>query len=210
MAQEDNDGVSYLKALGHTVGPSAATALPAQEPAGEAGSVASQPLAGLERRRSPRYKCQGSVEMREEGHDVRTYAGFKDISFHGCYVEATATHPVGTVLNLKLEANGFEVLARGIVRVNYPALGMGIALTEMTEDDRTRLRQLLRTISRKAIVMGAPLLASGPIEPVPLLTDPSAALRAVVEFFEKRQSLPREEFLRILRASQELAAKAGQ
>jgi hypothetical protein len=148
--------------------------------------------------------------MREHGHDVPTRATFKDISFHGCYVEATGTYPVGTVLDLKLDANGFQVRARGTVRVCYPSLGMGIALSEMAEADRTRLKELLRTIARPAIVMGPPSFASQPLEPIPLIADPAAALQAVVEFFEKRQTLPREEFLRILRSSQRVTAKSGQ
>ncbi len=210
MAQEDIDGVSYLKALRRTVGATAAA--PARDPAAmeanEAGE--SQPFAGPERRLSPRYKCEGSVEMREQGHDVHTWATFKDISLHGCYVEATATYPVGTVLDLKLEANGFHVYSKGTVRVCYPFLGMGIALTEMADDDRARLKELLRTISRPAVVMSSPALASGPLEPMPPIADPAAALRALVEFFEKHQTLPRQEFVRILRKSQESAAKSGQ
>jgi hypothetical protein len=51
--------------------------------------------------------------MREEGHDVHTWAMFTDVSLHGCYVEATATYPVGTILELKLAVNGLEVQARG-------------------------------------------------------------------------------------------------
>jgi hypothetical protein len=208
MAQEDNDGASYLKALRRNTGDSAATAVaPARELVDKTSPDNPQSFAGPEKRCSPRYKCEGSVEMREEGRDVHTWATFTDISLHGCYVEATATYPVGTILELKLAANGFEVQAKGTVRATYPFLGMGIALTEMPEDDRTRLKELLRTISRPAIVMGALLAASGPFETVPLISDASAALRALVEFFEKRQALPREEFLRILRKSQEVAAK---
>lgn len=142
--------------------------------------------------------------------NVHTWATFKDISLHGCYVEATATYPVGTVLDLKLEANGFHVYSKGTVRVCYPFLGMGIALTEMADDDRARLKELLRTISRPAVVMSSPALASGPLEPMPPIADPVAALRALVEFFEKHQTLPRQEFVSILRKSQELAAKSGQ
>jgi hypothetical protein len=212
MAQEDNDNVTYLRALRQPA--SAAAAAPARDPAatgvGEAGAGESQPFTGPERRSSPRHKCEGSAEMREPGQDVRTWAAFKDISLHGCYVEATATYPVGTVLDLKLEANGFQVRSKGTVRVCYPFLGMGIALTEMADDDRAQLKQLLRTISRPALVMGAPLLATGLLEPMPLIADPTAALRALVEFLEKHQTLPREDFVRVLRKSQELAAKSGQ
>jgi PilZ domain len=213
MAQENSDGVAYLRALkGNVDAPAATAAAPARDPAGvdTARTTESQPFAGPERRSSPRHKCEGSAEMREPGHDAHTWASFKDISLHGCYVEATATYPVGTVLDLKLEANGFQVRSQGVVRVCYPFLGMGIALTEMADDDRAQLKELLRTISRTTVVMGAPLLGSAPLEPVPLISDPSAALRALVEFFNKRPALPRDEFLRLLRKSQEVAAKSGQ
>jgi hypothetical protein len=205
MAQEDSGG-AYLRALRGTAGGPAAPAREAVATGtGEVAAGESNPFAGPEKRHSSRHKCEGSAEMRQDGSDVPIFAAFKDISFHGCYVEATTTYPVGTALNLKLEANGIHVRTKGIVRVTYPFLGMGIALTEMAEDDRTRLKELLRTISRPTMVMGAPLLASGPLERVPLIADPSAALKAIVEFFEKRVTLPREEFLRILRSSQEVA-----
>lgn len=218
MAQDDNDGAAYLKALRRSVADAAparaptgtsesvAAAAPAPEPTGpsETAAVDAQAFTGPEKRRSPRYKCEGSAEMCEEGHDVRTWAAFKDISLHGCYVEATATYPVGTLLDMKLEANGLQVRTSGTVRVTYPFLGMGIAFTEMAEQDRTRLKELLRTVMRPAVVMGPSLLSSGPLEPVPLITDPNAAMGALAEFFEKHQTLFRDEFLRILRKSQQV------
>ena len=103
---------------------------------------------GSEKRRSPRYQCEGSVQIREEGCDVHTWASFTDISLHGCYVEAQATYPVGTILHMKLDANGERVETKGSVRVSYPYLGMGIAFTEMSDRNRLRLRALLATISR--------------------------------------------------------------
>src|SRR4029077_5217482 len=128
--------------------------------------------------------------------DVVTFAAFRDISFHGCYVETTATYPGGTPLFLKLEANGLQVRAKGVVRVNYPFLGMGIALTEMAEDDRGRLKQLLRMISRPALVMVAPQLPPEPLQPMALIANAPAAVLALAEFFEKRPMLFRDEFLR--------------
>jgi hypothetical protein len=75
---------------------------------------------GAEKRRSPRYKCEGSAELREEGCDVRTWSTFTDISLNGCYVEAQATHPAGTQLHMKLDANGIRLETKGKVRVSYP------------------------------------------------------------------------------------------
>ena len=198
MAQNMNESVAYLKALKHTEGPSDRRLEPVT--AGDPG------FQGAEKRRSLRYKCAGSVEIREEGRDVHTWATFTDVSLHGCYVEAQATYPAGTVLHLKLEVNGVRIETKGTVRVNYPYLGMGIAFSDTSEENQARLRQMLATISRPCVIMGpgiaSSLPADRPLEAVPLITDPGGAVQALVEFFESRQMLMREDFLRILRSSQ--------
>lgn len=218
----DNDSVSYLKALKQTVAlqpTSAAAPAPARDPnleehpaAVTAGSAVPQPqFAGAEKRRSPRYKCEGSAEMREEGCDVRTWATFTDVSQHGCYVEAQATYPVGSVLHMKLAANGITVETQGTVRVSYPYLGMGIAFTAMSDEERKRLRELLGTISHPTMIMGPGMASSlpscGPLDSVPLISDARSALQALMEFFESHHMLTREEFLRVLRKSQATEAK---
>lgn len=38
----------------------------------------------MERRATPRYKCQGSAQVRMEGSDVRAFGSISDISLHGC------------------------------------------------------------------------------------------------------------------------------
>lgn len=113
MAQEINEGTAYLMALSRSVQQtSAAGAAPASEAASTAQAeiVPGAPTDGdtfkeAEKRRSPRYKCEGSAEVREDGCDVHTWATFTDVSLHGCYVEAQATYPAGTVLHMKLEVD---------------------------------------------------------------------------------------------------------
>ncbi|MGA2857259.1 MAG: PilZ domain-containing protein [Candidatus Sulfotelmatobacter sp.] len=216
MAEEINEGVAYLRALKQSGGVNGSGV---EKPAAEAssrpqmvwGGIVGNPgsqveLPGAEKRRSPRYKCEGSVELREEGCDVRTWATFSDISLHGCYVEAQATYPAGTALHMKLEANGFKVETKGTVRVNYPYLGMGIAFAGMSDEDRARLRELLGSISQPSGIIGpgiaSALPATGPLEAVPRVSNPQAAIGALLEFFESRQMLMRDDFLRILRSSQ--------
>jgi PilZ domain len=213
MAQDTDDGVAYLRALKQSVKPfAAAPATPTSRPTAETQSAPVSPVTdagerfqGAEKRRSPRYKCDGSAEIREEGCDVRTWATFSDISLHGCYVEAQATYPAGTILHLKLEANGVRLETKGNVRVNYPYLGMGVAFQDMSGENQTKLRELLATITRPTVIMGPGIASSlpptSPMEAVPLIADPAAALRALTEFFEHRQMLMREDFLRILRQS---------
>lgn len=199
MAEEINDSVAYLKALKQPVAPTA------QKHPGSNNPVEEQ-YQGTEKRRSRRYKCEGSVQIRQEGRDVKTWASFTDISLHGCYVEAQATYPAGTLLHLKLEANGIRIETKGTVRVNYPYLGMGIAFVDMSEENQAQLRQMLATITHACVIMGpgiaSSLPATGPLNAVPLITDPGAAVQALIEFFESRQMLMREDFLRIVRKSQ--------
>ena len=214
MAQEIDEGVAYLRALKQSASPVAATAAaPARDPNPDAIPISPATVAdsgdtfkGAEKRRSPRFKCEGSAEMCEAGHDVRTWATFSDISLHGCYVEAQATYPAGTILHMKLEANGVRLETNGNVRVNYPYLGMGIAFVEMSDENQSRLRALLAIITRPTVIMGpgiaSSLPAGGPLSALPTITNPQAALDALAEFFESRQMLMREDFVRILRQSQ--------
>jgi hypothetical protein len=210
---EADEGLAYLQALKQSApaaaGNTASTPHPDSEETfrrAEVRNSAGPQTLTLEKRRSPRYKCEGSVEISQEGLELRTWATCTDVSMHGCYVEATTTFPVGTSVHIKLQANEFNVQGAGCVRVAYPSLGMGIAFGEMSEENRTRLRALLRTISRPSVILGpgsSPSVAwGGALMSISLPTDATTALRALAEFFESRQLLMRDEFLRILRKSQ--------
>src|SRR5258708_10686495 len=162
MAENIDETVAHLWALKQSSGPHNGTAA-AQEraanPEKHAGpestdANSSDRFPGTEKRLSPRYRCEGSAGMREDGADVQTWARFTDISVHGCYVEAQATYPVGTVLHLKLEANGVRVENKGTVRVSYPYLGMGIAFTEVSEETRERMKEMLGSLSRPTAITG--------------------------------------------------------
>jgi len=154
---ETDEGLAYLQALKQSA-PTAAAGAPAHAPnSGEApwraqvhNSAGPQTFV-LEKRRSPRYKCEGSVEICQEGFELRTWA-------------------------------------------------------TCTDENRTRLRALLRTISRPSVILGPGISPSAPwggaLMSISLPTDATAALRALAEFFESRQLLMRDEFLRILRKSQ--------
>ncbi len=222
MAEELDEGVAYLRALKQTSGPPSAgtAAAPAKNAIGTPASNLASNLAtpdsanqvkGSEKRRSPRYKCEGSVQIREQGCDVHTWATFTDISLHGCYVEAQATYPVGAILHLKMDANGERVEAKASVRVSYPYLGMGIAFTELSDENRLRLRALLATVSKPFLTMGPGIASSiasvAPLEALPPIADPVGALKALMAFFETRQMLMREDFVRVVRKSQDTGAK---
>ena len=176
MAEEIKESVAYLVALKQS---GSAAAAPAEAKEARVPNASGAPeKTGAEKRRSPRYKCEGSVKISEEGCEVATWASFTDVSLHGCYVEAQATYPVGTVLTMKLEANDVRFETKGVVRVTYPYLGMGIAFNDIS------------------------LPATAPLNAVPSITKPEAVVSALLEFFESHQILMRDDFLRILRKSQ--------
>jgi hypothetical protein len=210
MAQKINEGIAYLMALRQGAGQSSAPAAASAQELGPSrdklAAVPEEHYEGAEKRRSPRFKCEGSAELREEGCDVRTWATFTDISLHGCYVEAQATYPPGTRLQLKLEANNLRVETKGVVRVTYPYLGMGISFEDVSDEEREQLRRLLMTLSRRCMVMGPGIASSLPADTsmkgAPLISDPAVVVQALVSFFENRQVLMRDEFLRILNTTQ--------
>ena len=211
MTQNNYVGTAYQMAAKG----SAEAAVPVRSVNAEMNTASDEPdqkpYQGVEKRRSARFKCTGKVEMYEAGCDAPTFATFSDISLHGCYVETQATYPVGTALRINLEANGYSIEATGKVRVNYPYAGMGIAL-EMADESRTHMKALLASIMRPVMVMSpsmaSSLSAHGSKDLVPLISDPGAALQAVIDFFESKQTLAREDFIRVLQQSQVGRAKS--
>jgi hypothetical protein len=118
----------------------------------------------------------------------------------------SSSYHVGAELAMTIEVNGLKVEATGEVRVAYPGLGIGISFTTLTAENRERLRALVRSVSQLSAILGSrvlPLSASlpspGTLQAAP---NPEAALEAIMEFFQDRPVLGRDEFFRILRKSQ--------
>jgi hypothetical protein len=229
---ETNEGAAYLSALKNSGSPRAAGAATAPatahsvEARPEQISLSLPPSAAREeKRQTPRYRCKGSARMLESGSTIATWATFADISMSGCYVEAATPLRLGTVLTLTLEINGFRVEATGEVRVAYPNLGMGIRFIKISEEDRERLRKLVDSISQPSgsrssdsqfsgsqlsgsdlSSIGSPLashvLSVPQLDPLPSVANPGATLQALLNFFENRHVMGREEFLTILRNNQ--------
>ncbi|MGA8274336.1 MAG: PilZ domain-containing protein [Candidatus Sulfotelmatobacter sp.] len=210
MSDENSAGASYLASLKRSLPQAAGTAAaraPIPSETGTGGAVSLEKQAdSSEKRQSPRYHCQGSAYLRDVRSGVATWATFTDISLHGCYVEAMSTFRVGSPLTLTLEVNGFRVESKGEVKVVYPNLGMGISFTTMSEENREKLRELLGSLSRPSVILGPRASARPQPTPKPeslsAALNPAAVLKALTNFFEERQMLSRDEFLRILRKIQ--------
>lgn len=199
----ENSGADYLRRLRSQESPGLVQEAPTEPAAAKLVREEVAAAGSGERRRSPRYKCEGSAEFRAAGSDVRTWGTFTDISMNGCYVEMTATFPVGSRVDLGLELHGVRIQVQGEVRVSYPCLGMGIAFTDISQTDRARLRDLMDALAPPSLNPSSKALpvASGSLA-LPLVVNPAAALQALVDFFDKRGLLTKEEFVDVLRRSQ--------
>jgi len=197
----ETSGADYLRRLKQDENQqSRAYIEPAPAPA-PADTEQAQP----ERRRNPRYKCEGSAAFRVRGSTVRTWGTFTDLSVSGCYVELKATFPVGAIIDLELELNGVRTQIKGEVRISYPFLGMGVAFRDMTKENRMQIEAMIETIRPAA--PKAPAIDPQPeIHPLsmPIILNPGAALQALADFFEGHTPLSKDEFLRLLRKSQGL------
>lgn len=207
MNDESGAGAAYLAALKGSTATQAAGAVPARGPM-PASPSAPVPSAGTgpasrEKRKSPRYRCQGSVHLREINGGAATWATFTDISLHGCYVEVAANYHVGATLDLTIDVNGFRIEAAGEVRVAYPGLGMGISFTKLSDKDRAQLLALMRSISPPSVIMSASQSPStSRPNALPEAANPAVILQSIQNFFQDRHVMGREEFLAILRKNQ--------
>ena len=130
----ETSGADYLRRLKQDENQqSRAYIEPAPAPA-PADTEQAQP----ERRRNPRYKCEGSAAFRVRGSTVRTWGTFTDLSVSGCYVELKATFPVGAIIDLELELNGVRTQIKGEVRISYPFLGSGLPRHDQRKSDADR------------------------------------------------------------------------
>jgi hypothetical protein len=152
---------------------------------------------GVERRATPRFKCQGSAQVRQENSEVQTWGSITDISLHGCYLEMTATFPVGTAVFIQLELGGNRVEIKGEVRASYPFLGMGISFREMTSQNRLRLGDMVLLAARELRLVASHASDAQAAWVMPQVKDPKRVVDALGNFFMRKGSLSREEFARI-------------
>ena len=154
-----------------------------------------------EKRRTPRFKCEGNMELKTEGSTIRTWATFTDVSVTGCYVEMMTTFPVDTKVELQLGMNGYLVSGKAVVRVTYPFLGMGIEFTELSRNAREQLVAMVASLNR--FPGRPPETETKKGLPLPPITEPSAALDSLLRHFEANPSLTANEFVRLVADSQQ-------
>ncbi len=147
-----------------------------------------------ERRRHPRYKCTGSVEIRISGTQLTTWAKVSDVCLGGCYAELTSPFPVATALELTVNVADERVHTKGVVRSHHPGFGMGIQFDATAPEQQAKLQRAVEVLSGK--------LPPAPPQPkvVPIGTRPMPAgpLEAIVKWFGTHENLSRTEFLQLI------------
>src|ERR1700678_2573791 len=98
-----------------------------------------------ERRKSPRAKVAIPIEFKPEGAAVASRAETADLSLFGCYVEMSFTLPVGTRIDLILWVEDVRVPTSALVVTHHPQFGNGIEFLDMSQENRVKLGQFLKS-----------------------------------------------------------------
>ena len=83
-----------------------------------------------DRRRTPRYPFEASIEMREGSSPDKRTARVTGLSLNGCYVSTESPYPEGVLLTVKVftETDFYE--GQAAVIYQQEKLGMGLMFTE--------------------------------------------------------------------------------
>lgn len=101
------------------------------------------PEVTVERRSAPRYPMVLAAQVLELPRGAKLSARTSDISRTGCYIDTLNPSPVGTRVRLRITHHEEIFEAVGSVVYTGASLGMGIAFTEITPDELTKLDRWL-------------------------------------------------------------------
>jgi hypothetical protein len=149
-AEDNQVGICSMEPEKYIWGVPLPTPVPVRRPL--ARSAPAKPVALTDssyQHRRPRYRCGGGAQIWQEGSQSALSGTLSEISVGGCYIETTWPLPVGTQLEVLLKTNEEEVRARGVVGYLDPSLGMGVAFTTVSEQDRYRLQQLTHRLAAR-------------------------------------------------------------
>ncbi len=102
--------------------------------------------AAADQRRYERMRCNGGAKIMVGG--VNQWGTVIDVSAGGCYIECPATHRAGQLVYLRLAIDNFSFESEAVVRVSHPGMGMGMEFLRVTTEQRRRLDEFLRELSR--------------------------------------------------------------
>jgi PilZ domain-containing protein len=85
----------------------------------------------MEKRFTPRFPFVASAELIEEGSHTKLNCRVSELSLHGCYIDVLNTLPEGTVVTVKVFADGEFFESKAVVEFAHPRLGMGLSFLDL-------------------------------------------------------------------------------
>ena len=147
-----------------------------------------------ERRKSPRYKCTGSAEMRKDGAGLAIWGKVSDLCVGGCYVEISAPLPVDTPLDVILSVCDEQLRTRALVRSNHPGFGMGMRFVEPAPEQAEILARIIQRLAGGVPPPKSKIEAPAARPAVPV----AAVLQPLIDWFRTHETLSRADFLRLI------------
>lgn len=96
-----------------------------------------------DRRRTPRYPFNASIEMLEGASQDKRTARVTGLSLNGCYVTTESSYPEGSLLTVKVFTETEFYEGQAMVIYKQQNLGMGLMFTETRPYYLTVLRKWL-------------------------------------------------------------------
>jgi PilZ domain len=103
-----------------------------------------------ERRKVDRVKV--SLRVMCESAQATLQGEITDLSVHGCFILADDKVDTGESINLKIsQPQSGHLLIRGKVIYQMPEIGFGVLFTSEEDEDRKRLRWIVRAELQRAL-----------------------------------------------------------
>jgi CheY-like chemotaxis protein len=126
-----------------------------------------------------------------------------DLSLGGCYLEVSSPFPPRTRIVLSMKAGNLELRVEGVVRLMHPEMGMGVAFTQATSEQRYHVEKFIHSLMSAGDVLPELLVEPEGLENLAAESRKAATPPEVedplLELFEQKASLPAELFMNELR-----------
>ena len=103
-----------------------------------------------DRRATPRFDCDRSVQYWKEDEKTPTWGTLDNISMTGCFVSTRWPLPAQTRVRVVVFLCGLKISASGQVRVSRPDEGMGIMFTGLPRESKVRLNKAVQRLAQKS------------------------------------------------------------
>jgi hypothetical protein len=170
-----------------------------------AAAIPGQPA--QDRRRHPRFACEGSATVRSVTGNLVAHGPVKDISAGGIYVETLVPLPVNTVVRIKLGIGDVSVDAEGEVRASHASIGMGIAFQNLTPEAAGNIAQIVEIISEHKAPSSPATAVPPDVQTVSAVEIARACRRLAEQFDAWKRNCPEDEFRDLRGAMEQLHEK---